>query len=152
MTEFSVRPWMNHSPPTIDPKENLRRALAKLRLDGVQELLVVDNGKLVGSLNEQDIWSHCPTGTLLLEEQQANELLEQFRVGGIMTLHPPMITPEASLREAIQLFAQTKRHALPVVENGALVGVLTEERALQVAAAVLGEVEQCTAKKASEEK
>lgn len=147
MTELSVRPWMKHNPPIISPKDNLRRALTMLRSDGSQELFVVDDGKLVGILNEQDIWHQCPTGTLMLDEKQANELLEQFRVGGIMRLHPPTVTPETSLREAVQLFAQTGRHSLPVVEDGALIGMLTEEGALQVMAAVLHEVEQCAAKK-----
>jgi CBS domain-containing protein len=118
-----------------------------LRSDNVPELLVVDDGKLVGMLNEQDIWAHCPTGMLMLDEKQANELLEQIRVGGVMTLHPPVVTPDTSLREAIQLFAQSARHGLPVMENGVLVGLLTEERALQATAAVLSEVEQYTAMK-----
>lgn len=147
MTELSVRPWMNDRPLVIGPKDNLRRSLALLRSARVQELLVVDEGKLVGLLNEHDIWSHCPTGLLMLDEKQASELLEQFRVGGVMTLQPPVVTPETSLREAIQLFAQTGRHGLPVMENGVLVGILTEERALQVMAAVLREVEQYTSKK-----
>ncbi|MBI3245473.1 MAG: CBS domain-containing protein [Deltaproteobacteria bacterium] len=147
MTELNVRPWMNDSPLTIGPKDNLRRALALLRSARVPELFVVDDGKLVGLLNEHDIWNRCPTGMIMLDEQQASELLEQFRVGGVMILQPPMVTPETSLREAIQLFAQTGRHGLPVMENGGLVGILTEERALQVIAAVLSEVEQCTFKK-----
>jgi CBS domain-containing protein len=138
---------MTHPPPTIGPKENLRRARALLRADDVRELLVVDDGKLVGMLNEHDIWAHCPTGVLVLEEQQANDLLEQIRVGGVMTLHPPVVTPETPLREAIQLFAQSGRHGLPVMENGALVGLLTEARALQATAAALSEVEHYTAMK-----
>jgi len=147
MTELSVRSWMNDRPIVISPKDNLRWALALLRSANVQELFVVDEGKLVGLLNEHDIWSHCPRGILMLDEQQASELLEQFRVGGVMILHPPVVTPETSLREAIQLFAQTKRHGLPVMENGVPIGILTEERTLQVMVAVLREVEQCLAKK-----
>ncbi|MBI3757723.1 MAG: CBS domain-containing protein [Deltaproteobacteria bacterium] len=147
MTDFSVRSWMTDPPPTIGPKENLRRARALLRSDNVQELLVVDESKLVGLLNEHDIWNHCPTGMLMLDEKQADELLEQIRVGGVMTLQPPTVTPDTPLREAIQLFAQSGRHGLPVVENGMLVGILTEERALQVIAAVLGEVERYTSMK-----
>jgi CBS domain-containing protein len=147
MTNLSVRPWMTHPPPTIGPKENLRRARARLHADRVRELLVVDDGKLVGMLNEQDIWAHCPTGVLMLEEQQANDLLERIRVGGVMTLHPPVVTPETPLREAIELFAQSGRHGLPVMENGALVGLLTEARALQATAAALSEVEHYTALK-----
>jgi CBS domain-containing protein len=55
------------SPPTIGPEESLQRAL--LRADHVRELLVVDNGKLVGMLNEHNIWTHCPMSVLMLEEK-----------------------------------------------------------------------------------
>jgi CBS domain-containing protein len=101
----------------------------------------MDGGKLVGILNEHDMWRHCPTSTLVLTEKQADELLEQIRVGGVMALHPPTVTPDTSLREALQLFAQSGRHALPVVEDGNLVGLLTEESALHAVAAVLSEIE-----------
>jgi CBS domain-containing protein len=111
------------------------------------ELLVIDDGKLVGMLNEHDIWAHCPTGMLMLEEEQANDLLERIRVGGVMTLHPSVVTPETPLREAIEIFAQSGRHGLPVMENGVLVGLLTEARALQATAAALSEVEHYTAMK-----
>src|SRR5258708_2453136 len=147
MKNLSIRPWMKDTPLTIGPKENLRRARGLMRSANVQELLVVDEGKLVGILNEQDIWAHCPTSALILDEKQTNDLLEQIRVGGIMTLHPPIIKPDTSLREALQLFAQTGRHGLPVIDDGALVGLLTEESALQATAAVLKELEQYTAMK-----
>lgn len=145
MTEFNIRPWIESSPLTIGPRESLRRARALLSMAKVEELLVVDDGKLVGMLNEHDLWRHCPTSVLILEEKQAEELLAQIRVGGVMTLHPPIVTPDTSLREAIQLFAQTGRHALPVLENGVLAGLLTEESTLQAVAAALSEVEQYSA-------
>jgi CBS domain-containing protein len=145
MIKLSVRSWMNGAPLTIGPKDNLRRARALMRTADAPELLVVDQGKLVGLLNEQDVWKHCPTSAIMLEEKQAEELLEQIRVGGVMVLHPPVVTPDTPLREALQLFAQSGRHGLPVVENGVPVGLLTEERVLQAMAAVLGQLEQYTA-------
>lgn len=146
MTALNVRPWMQGSPLTIGPRDSLRRARTLIRTAQVEELLVMDDGKLVGILNEQDMWRHCPTSTLVLAEKQADELLEQIRVGGVMTLHPPTITPDTTLREALQLFAQSGRHALPVVEDGILVGLLTEESALHAVAAVLSEIEHYVAK------
>ena len=146
MTALNVRPWMQGAPFTIGPKDSLRRARMLIRTANVEELLVMDGGKLVGILNEHDMWRHCPTSMLVLAEKQADELLEQIRVGGVMTLHPPRVTPDTPLREALQLFAQSGRHALPVVEDGILVGLLTEESALQAVAAVLSEIEHYAAK------
>lgn len=142
MIKLNIRPWMSNTPLTIGPKDNLRRARALMREGHVPELFVVDDNKIVGLLSERDIWEHCPTSVLILDEKQANDLLEQIRVGGVMTLHPPVVTPDTSLREAVRLFAQSGRQGLPVVENGAIIGILTEEHILQAMAAVLSEVEQ----------
>lgn len=142
MAALHVRPWVSDAILTIGPKDNLRRARALMREGHIPELFVIDDSKIVGLLSERDIWEHCPTSVLVLEEKQADELLEQIRVGGVMTLHPPVVTPETSLREAAYLFAQSRRQGLPVVENGVLIGILTEERLLQALAAVLSEVEE----------
>jgi CBS domain-containing protein len=142
MAAWNIRLLMSSVPPSINPKESLRRARVLMRAAKVDELFVLDGGKLVGTLSESDIWQHCPTSTLVLDDKQAEELLEQFRVGGIMTLHPPVVTPETTLREAVELFGQSGRHGLPVIEDGVPIGLLTEERVMQAVAALLGEVEQ----------
>jgi len=145
MAAWNIRPLMSSVPLSINPKESLRRARVLMRAANVDELFVLDGGKLVGTLSESDIWKHCPTSTLVLDDKQAEELLEQFRVGGVMTLHPPVVAPETTLREAVQLFGQSGRHGLPVIEDGVPIGLLIEERVMQAVAALLGEVEQSEA-------
>lgn len=145
MTVWNIRQLMSRVPPSISPKESVRRARTLMRAAKVDELFVLDAGKLVGTLSESDIWKHCPTSALVLDDKQAEELLDQFRVGGVMTLHPSVVAPETTLREAVQLFGQSGRHGLPVVEDSIPIGLLTEERVMQAVAALLGEVEQSQA-------
>jgi len=145
MTVWNIRQLMSRVPPSISPKESVRRARTLMREAKVDEIFVLDDGKLVGTLSESDIWKHCPTSALVLDDKQAEELLDQFRVGGVMTLHPPVVAPETTLREAVQLFGQSGRHGLPVVEDSIPIGLLTEERVMQAVAALLGEVEQSQA-------
>ena len=142
MTVWNIRSLMSSSPPSINPKENLRYARVLMREAQVDELFVLDGGKLVGTLSESDIWKHCPTSTIVLDDKQAEELLGQFRVGGVMTLHPPVVAPETTLQEAVQLFGQSGRRGLPVVENGVPIGSLSEEKVMQAVALVLRAVEQ----------
>lgn len=138
MKDLGIRAWITPTPPTIGPKENLNRARARMRAANVAELLVVDDGKLVGTLSERDIWKHCPTSTLLMDDKQADELLEQFRVGGVMALYPPVIHPEASLSEAAQVLAECGRSGLPVVDDGLPIGFLTEASVMHAVAMLLG--------------
>jgi CBS domain-containing protein len=142
MAGCNIRSLMSSAPPSITPKENLRRARVLMREAHVDELFVLDGGKLVGTVSESDIWQHCPTSAIVLDERQAEELLAEFRVGGVMTLHPPVVAPETTLQEAVQLFGHSGRHGLPVVEDGIPIGLLTEERVMQAVAMLLKEVEQ----------
>lgn len=138
MADLSIRAWITPVPSTISPKESLRRARTFMRAAKVSEILVVDGGKLVGTLNERDIWEHCPTSALVMDDKRVEELLEQFRVGGVMALHPPTVTPDTLLSEAAQIFAQSGRSGLPVVEDGVPIGFLTEASVMQAVALLLG--------------
>ena len=137
MPNSDIRTWMTSAPPTIGPKESIRRAWALLHSAKAVELLVVDNGKLVGMLNERDIWHHCPTSTLMMDEQRVNELLDQFRVAAVMALHPPVIAPDAQLSDAARLFAESGREGIAVVEDGVPIGFLTEANFMQAAGLLL---------------
>lgn len=137
MPDFTLRSLMTTAPRTISPKDTLQRARALLRETSPAELLVLDGGKLVGMLNERDIWEHCPTATVVLNEKQADELLEQFRVGGVMALHPPVVHPDTPLPDAVQLLAQSGRAGLPVIEDGTLIGFVTEIKLMQEVALLL---------------
>lgn len=137
MSHATIRAWMTSIPPTVSPKESVRRARALLHTENALELLVIDHGRLVGMLNERDIWHHCPTSTLMMDEQQVNELLEQFHVGAVMALHPPVIGPEAHVSEAAALFAMSDREGIPVLEDGVPVGFLTEAHVMHAASLLL---------------
>jgi predicted transcriptional regulator len=111
-----------------------------LQNSNIPELLIVDQGKLVGTLSERDLWQRCPKGALLLDERHTKELLAVMQVGGVMILAPLTVTPETSVFEAAQLFLQSGRQSLPVVEQGVLQGVLTQQHLLAAMAAVGGEI------------
>jgi len=137
MSQSTIRAWMTGAPPIIGPKESVQRAQTLLHTTKTAELLIIDNGQLVGMLNKRDIWQHCPTSTLMMDEQRVNELLAQFRVGAVMTLHPPVIAPEAELAEAATLFATSGRGGIPVIADGAPIGFLSEANFRQAAGLLL---------------
>ena len=146
MSQFSVQTLMTPPPPTISPFESLRHAWALMRTSRVSELLVMDNGKLVGTLSEQDIWHHCPTSAVVMNEQQVEDLLGHVRVAGVMALQPLTITLDTPLHEAAQRFTPAKRQPLVVMENGVPIGVLGEEVVLQALASLVAPLERCDAR------
>ena len=138
MIDITVRPWISSAPPIITPKESVARARELLREVGASELLVFDEQQLVGTLSERDIWENCPISTLMVDEKQANELLDQFRVAGVMALHPVTIDPDISVAEAAEMLAQSRRSGLPVLEKGEVIGYLTEAGLMRAVAMLLG--------------
>ena len=151
MTPLTTRTLMSNTPPTISPKNSVKRALDLMRTTDVTELLVMDGRRLVGTVSQRDIWQHCPTSALLLDDQHADDLLAQIRVGGVMTLHPHVITPETPLSEATQLLAESGRSGLPVVEEGIVVGFLRDTSVMQALAMLVKRDEgQCQRKRDTE--
>lgn len=138
MDDASINAWMNRAPTTISPQATLAHARSLIRHAQTSTLIVVDHGRVVGTVTERNIWDHCPTTAIVLDDTQANELLAQFRVSGVMTLHPQVLSPQASLREAAHLLAQGDRPGLPVVEDGRVIGVLEMQNLVQAMAALLG--------------
>jgi CBS domain-containing protein len=57
-----------------------------------------------------------------LEQQDIREL----RVGEIMETDWPTLGPQSTVEDAIKLFAEARISGAPVVEDGRLVGILTE--------------------------
>jgi CBS domain-containing protein len=59
-------------------------------------------------------------------EHAQQRLLEQLQVKEVMTNEPVSIGPDARLREAAALMLERRIGCLPVVEDGRLVGILSE--------------------------
>ncbi|MBI3311951.1 MAG: CBS domain-containing protein [Candidatus Omnitrophica bacterium] len=97
---------------------------------------IVDNPhcrRVVGVVTDRDI-AMALLGT--------NRPGSQVRLEECMTRDPKMILPDAELKEAARLMESAAVHRLPVVEDGALVGVL----ALKDIAAYASQAEGFTGK------
>ncbi len=140
MMKWTVREWMSSTFVTVSPKTTLERVYRHLQNGPGVELLVMDEGKLVGIVNEQELWRHCPRGALLLGERQTQELLRVMQVGGVMSLSPPTVTLETSVFEAAQLLLQSGRQSLPVMGPEGLHGLLTQQHLLAAMVALEGEL------------
>ena len=52
--------------------------------------------------------------------------IRQLRVGDVMETDWPTLGPQSTVEEAIKLFAEAQVSGAPVVEDGRLVGIITE--------------------------
>src|SRR5499426_3168918 len=135
---MSVSKWMTKSVVTIKPEDTLRHARERLTKYRINQLPVVVNDKLVGIVTDRDVRDAYPSSLRLFYGKDIDEFGESHTVEEIMTYNVVAISPQTSLWEAAQHLRRQRFGALPVVENGKLVGIITRSDLLD--AFLAGEV------------
>lgn len=99
-------------------------------------LPVVENGRLMGIISKIDVYqvTHCNTLFNSKPDQEFNNrLLKSVLAEEIMSKHLVVLSPTDTVTEAAALFSKNKYHALPVIDNGQFVGIVTTYDLLEYA-------------------
>jgi CBS domain-containing protein len=120
-----VRHVMSRPAITVEPMALLLDAALTLRSSAIRHLPVVENGQIVGLLTDRDIQRCAPSRLIPISEDGYNQVFAGTTVSRVMTREPLSVGPDLPLSEAIVLMQQSRYGCLPVVENGAVVGILT---------------------------
>lgn len=123
--ELLVSDYMTPDPITLSPEDSLLQALETMRLRGVRRLPVTVGDVLVGLVTEGDLKRAEPS-TLTDSEEEFNQVMEGTPISRIMIQNPITVTADTALLEAAETMYGTKYGALPVVSDGRLVGILTD--------------------------
>jgi len=127
---LTVAHYMTPDPLTLEPEDSLMRALELMRLRGVRRVPIVLAGMLVGLIVEGDLKRAEPS-TLTDSQEDFNRVMEETTISRIMVQDPVTVTANQPLVEAVEILYNTKYGALPVVEEGRVVGILTDNDMLR---------------------
>ena len=118
---------MTKNPITISPSMYLPEARALLNDYLFRHLPIVDaQGILVGMLTDRDLRSAYPSSVLSDSESRlVFERVEKTEVAEIMSTDCVSLTPDSTLDDALYLFDRDQMGALPVVEDGQVVGIFS---------------------------
>ena len=108
---------------TITPETTVAEALRSAQRRGIRHLPVVDRGALVGIISDRD-----------LKRALSAESREGTTAADIMTRTVITVGPKATVACACDTMMQEEISALPVVDGGALVGIITETDVLALVA------------------
>jgi acetoin utilization protein AcuB len=97
----------------------------------IRHLPVQEHGRLVGMISDRDLRSVLPSPATSLAVWELNYLLDQLTVGEVMTRFVMTVAPDVSVAEASGRMLGQRIGALPVVEDGQLVGILTRSDVLR---------------------
>jgi CBS domain-containing protein len=89
-----------------------------------------DKGHLIGLISSRMLIRY-------LLQKNENPTPPSVAVGDIMIKNPITITPEKTVMEAMQVMQKNNAACLPVVKNGALVGIISEGNFLNVTKSLL---------------
>jgi acetoin utilization protein AcuB len=132
---MKVKEVMTRDPLTIDPEAPLGTAIDVMRRKRIRHLPVIDDaGRLLGIITDRDLrqatFAPALAEHLSLGAQRRlrgiGQALEDLRVKHAMTWVVVTTDPEAPIARAAVIMFERRIGSLPVVEDGKLVGILTE--------------------------
>ena len=115
---MKLREIMRTSPQTVTEMTRLGEAHRLMSRLGIRHLPVVSDGRLCGILSARDILGYRATTACREDWWRAP-------VSAAMIASPQTANPEDSLTEAAGRLAASRIGALPVVERGSLIGIVT---------------------------
>ena len=102
-----------------------------MTLGGVRHMPVVRGGVLVGVVSERDLLRASLSNLTSFRREERRAFLQVVEITRVMSTPPIVISPEAEIEQAARLLAEKKIGCLPVVEEGKLIGLLTETDVLR---------------------
>ena len=121
-----VRDYMSRSPITINKDTPVFKALTILKSNKIRQLPVVSaEGKLIGLVAEKDLINVSPSPATSLSIYEVNYLLAKLTVAEAMSKNLLTVSPDATIEETALLMREHKINSVPVIENDALVGIIT---------------------------
>jgi acetoin utilization protein AcuB len=106
---------------TVSPEDTLERAADLLAENRVHRLPVVRDGRLVGIVSDSDI-----RNAALRDSSRGAVPVGGRTVGEIMTRDVITMTPLDTVEDALLVLQKKRLGALPVVDGGRVVGIITK--------------------------
>lgn len=128
---MKVRQRMSAEPVTVGPDASVDDALKLMKKHGVRHLPVLKGGVLKGMVTDIE-----------LRGAWFPSLLEEVKVGDVMTHSPTTITADETVYEAARLMHRHKLTGLPVLDSGRLAGIITMADLLKLFVEVMGLLEE----------
>lgn len=123
-----IREHMTRIPHALHAGQSIAEALARMHRLNIGHLPVLDGGRLVGMLAETELSRACEMGL------DGNAVA----VAEVMRHDVCSVSPQAPLSDVVRDMASRHSDCCAVVEDGAVIGILTSTDALAILADVLG--------------
>lgn len=122
---MKVKDVMTWNVITVPSDTHIMEARKIMEIHKIRRLPVVDRGKLVGIVTLDRIIGSGPSQATSLSVWEINYLLAKMVVGEIMQKNVVTVDADASVEHALALAQGRRVGAMPVLDKGNLVGIVT---------------------------
>lgn len=120
-----VSQFMTSQVFTVSPEDNIADTMALMREKKISRLPVVEKGKLVGIVTDGDLREVSPSPATTLSIFELNYLVAKTPIREVAVKKIITCTPETKIEDAALLMRDHGIGALPVLDQGKLVGIVT---------------------------
>jgi CBS domain-containing protein len=125
---MKVRDWMSSEVASVRRNDQLVIADDLMRLGRIRHTPVLDDHSddLVGIVSQRDLFRGALAGALGYGQHAQQKVMGMLAIKDIMSTDPITTTPDTPLADAARVMLERKIGCLPVLEDGRMVGILTE--------------------------
>jgi acetoin utilization protein AcuB len=129
-----VKDSMTREVAVLSPQTTATEALALCRERRIRHLPVLGEDRLVGIVSDRDLRSAAPA----LGDPGRASALERIRASDVMTRDVVTARPDDPIEQAANRMRERRIGCLPVIEDGALVGILTSSDVMEALVYLVG--------------
>lgn len=133
-----VKERMSTPVVTIEPETPIMEALNLMRQEGIRRTPVVKKGKMVGIVSDKDLLNAAPSDATSLSVWEINYLLSQITVEDVMTKDVLSVQEDTPIEEAARIMADNKVGGVPIMQDGKIVGIITETDLFKIFLELMG--------------
>ena len=123
---LTVSDLMTTDPNIVAPDTPLGNVISLMNTQCCRQLPVVDvQGRVVGIITDRDVRLVMNSPIVLHGRWQDEELLDKVKAEACMTPVPISVAPDDPAYRAAEMLSAYKFGALPVINEGELVGIIT---------------------------
>jgi len=111
---------------TVQADDPIRVAVDLVDQKRLRRFPVMKDGDLVGIVTDRDLRDATASSVVLTEKKYHDFLLDTVKIESIMSANPRTVSPQSDLKDAARLILEIKVGGLPVLQDGRLVGIITE--------------------------
>jgi len=116
---------MTHEVVTLNLNDNMELAGKLFEDKHIRHIPIVTGKKVVGMLSHTDLM-RISFSDLDEEENEINSVIyDLFAIEQVMAKSVVSVSSDTTIKEAAEILTQHEFHALPVVDDGELVGIVT---------------------------